>query len=470
MNYEELGLKCGLEIHQQLDTRKLFCKCKSIVHDENPDIFFTRKLRPVAGETGEIDQAAAHEMEKGKIMKYEACSTSSCLVEMDEEPPGQINEEAVEISLQIAKMLHMRIVDEIQVMRKTVIDGSNVGGFQRTALIAMDGFLETSKGKVAVPTLCLEEEAAKKIKEDEKAITYRLDRLGVPLVEIATDASMNDPEHAKETASLIGMILRSTKRVKRGIGTIRQDVNVSIKGSARVEIKGFQDLRNMPLVIDTEIRRLQKLEKHEPEVRKVNPDNTTSFLRPMPGAARMYPETDVLPFKVNLEKITVPKLLTEQVKELEKKWKINDDAAKELLDLDLVDQAESFIAKNKNLEPKYIVEVMLALPKEIKKRYKLDAEKLTEKEFSEVLLLINKEEVVREAAIELLASFLQGKSISEEAKKYAPINDKILLEEIKKIVQKNPGKPIGALMGIAMKELRGKVDGKKVNEFLNKLI
>ena len=113
---------------------------------------------------------------------------------------------------------------------------------------------------------------------------------------------------------------------------------------------------------------------------------------------------------------------------------------------------------------------MLALPKEIKKRYKLDAEKLTEKEFSEVLLLINKEEVVREAAIELLASFLQGKSISEEAKKYAPINDKILLEEIKKIVQKNPGKPIGALMGIAMKELRGKVDGKKVNEFLNKLI
>ncbi|GAF96681.1 unnamed protein product, partial [marine sediment metagenome] len=150
------------------------------------------------------------------------CSTSTCLVELDEEPPRPINQEAIGIALEISLLLKAKIIDEIQVMRKIVIDGSNVSGFQRTALIATDGYIETSLGEVRIPVICLEEEAAKKIKETKDSATYRLDRLGIPLIEIATEPDIKNPEHAKETASLLGMILRSTGKVKRGLGTIRQ--------------------------------------------------------------------------------------------------------------------------------------------------------------------------------------------------------------------------------------------------------
>jgi len=315
INYQKLGFKCGLEIHQQLEGKKLFCSCPTLNSDKEPDVKFERGLRAVAGETGQIDIAAKYEMEKGKKFIYEADSSDTCLVEMDEEPPHELNKQALETTLKVALLLNAKIVDEIQVMRKTVVDGSNVSGFQRTALVAQDGYINTSLGKVKIPIICLEEEAAQKLEESNGYVKYRLDRLGIPLIEIATDASIKNNEHAKEVAAHIGMVLRSVG-VKRGLGTIRQDVNVSIQKGARTEIKGFQDLRSIPKVIDFEINRqldainarkstgrnnkisgtnfVGKGKKLSEEVRKVEKDFTTSFLRPMPGAARLYPETDVI--------------------------------------------------------------------------------------------------------------------------------------------------------------------------------
>lgn len=215
MNYQKLGFKCGLEIHQQLEGLKLFCNCSTLnLRDSLPDIVFERRLRAVAGETGEIDLAAKHEMAKLKKYIYEGDSKDCCLVEMDEEPPHPINPDSVDTALQVALMLKAKIVDEIQIMRKTVVDGSNTTGFQRTALIAYNGVIETSKGHVRIPTICLEEEACQKIEEKEGHTKYRLDRLGIPLLEIATDIDIIDGEHAKETAEKLGMILRSTGKVK----------------------------------------------------------------------------------------------------------------------------------------------------------------------------------------------------------------------------------------------------------------
>src|SRR3990167_9064056 len=331
LDYQKLGFKCGLEIHQQLEGKKLFCECPTINSNSEPNVKFERRLRAVAGETGEIDIAAKHEMQKGKKFIYEADSNDTCLVEYDEEPPHELNKQALETTLKIALLLNAKIVDEMQIMRKTVVDGSNVSGFQRTALVAMDGFIETSLGKVNIPTICLEEEAAQKIEESDDFIVYRLDRLGIPLIEIATDSSIKNPEHAKEVAGHIGMVLRSIEGVKRGLGTIRQDVNISIKDGARTEIKGFQDLRSIPKVIEYEINRqlnaINQNKKLNEEVRKAEPDFTTSFLRPMPGADRLYPETDVVHVKVeknyveNLKK-QLPKLLAHKEDELEKKYKI----------------------------------------------------------------------------------------------------------------------------------------------------
>ncbi|MBS3163021.1 Glu-tRNA(Gln) amidotransferase GatDE subunit E, partial [Candidatus Woesearchaeota archaeon] len=181
MDYKGLGFKSGIEIHQQLETHKLFCNCPSLVNDDSKvDIFFERKLRAAAGETGKVDQAAKFEMSKSKTIKYEGCSTSSCLVEMDEEPPHEVNQDALKIVLEVALLLKAKVLDEIHFMRKTVVDGSNVSGFQRTALIAVDGYVETSKGKIKVDTICLEEEAAKKLEEGTDFVRFRLDRLGVP--------------------------------------------------------------------------------------------------------------------------------------------------------------------------------------------------------------------------------------------------------------------------------------------------
>ena len=256
LNYEKLGFMCGLEIHRQLETRKLFCKCPSIVHDEGePDFVVKRRLKASAGESGEIDTAALFEEKKGKEYIYEGKKTSSCLIELDEEPPIGPDHEALMAALEISLLLNAKPVDEVTFMRKIVIDGSNVSGFQRTALIATNGHIDTSLGKVPIPTICLEEEAAQKVEGEKDFVRYRIDRLGVALIEIATDASIKNPEHAKETAELIGKTIKSTGKVKSGIGTIRQDVNVSIRDRSRVEVKGFQELKSIPLVDETEVKR-----------------------------------------------------------------------------------------------------------------------------------------------------------------------------------------------------------------------
>jgi glutamyl-tRNA(Gln) amidotransferase subunit E len=254
-DYEKIGLKMGLEIHQQLNTdEKLFCPCDCNLTDKKPEFKVLRNLRPTQSELGKIDRAAFEEARRKLNFIYEAYTHETCLVEADEEPPHPLNLEALQISLILASLLNMHVVDEFHVMRKQVIDGSNTGGFQRTGLVATEGYLETEYGTVIIENLCLEEDAARRIGHEKGMVTFRLDRLGIPLVEITTDPSMKHPEQVKDVAYQIGQILRSTK-VKRGLGTIRQDLNISISEGARVEIKGVQDLDLMPTMVNNEITR-----------------------------------------------------------------------------------------------------------------------------------------------------------------------------------------------------------------------
>jgi len=273
----DLGFKAGIEIHQRLDTHKLFCQCKSRISEDKPIIEIKRKLRPVAGEMGEVDRAALFEALRKRKFNYLGYQEESCLVEADEEPPHDVNEEALKISIQIAKMLNCEIPDEIHFMRKTVIDGSNTAGFQRTAIVGLNGFLETSLGKVGVTNVCLEEEAAQIIEKRDDGVVYGLDRLGIPLVEIGTAPDIKNPKHAREVAEKIGMMLRETGKVQRGIGTIRQDINVSISGGARIEIKGFQELKSIEKVIEGEVERQKKLLKIRDELKKRNDFVTEIF-------------------------------------------------------------------------------------------------------------------------------------------------------------------------------------------------
>jgi len=258
IDYAKVGLKVGLEIHQQLNVHsKLFCSCPPELFKEEPEITFLRRLRPTQSELGQIDPAAYFEFQKGVKIVYEANKATSCLVEMDEEPPHPINLDSVGVVLTAALMMNMQPVDEVHVMRKTVIDGSNTTGFQRTCIIALDGWIKVGEKTIPMQAASLEEDAARKTTtlDEGKTTCYRIDRLGIPLIEVATAPVIYSPVEAQEVAFAIGSILRDTGKVMRGLGTIRQDLNVSLPNGALIEIKGVQELELISIVVEYEVQR-----------------------------------------------------------------------------------------------------------------------------------------------------------------------------------------------------------------------
>lgn len=250
-----LDLKVGFEIHQQLATSgKLFCNCSS-KEAEHYEKIFMRRLRPTQSELGAYDPAAMFEFSKMRASEYHAATGSSCLVEADEEPPHGVSREALETALVFSLALKSKIMDEIHVMRKIVIDGSNTSGFQRTMLVATGGELDVAGEKVGIQSICLEEDASKLLGEGNGARKYGLDRLGVPLVEIALEPVTGKPEEIMQVALTLGRLLRASKRVARGLGSIRQDVNISVMGGAVVEVKGVQQLDQLIKVTEHEMVR-----------------------------------------------------------------------------------------------------------------------------------------------------------------------------------------------------------------------
>ena len=274
---EGLGFMCGLEIHQQLATGKLHSRMPSELYDFGLDEIPNnwprshRKLRAAQGEGGRIDVTARFESERNRSFVY-VQSPNSGLIELDEAPPLNHDNNAVDAVLTMAAMMNAKPVSSMQAMRKTVVDGSNTSGFQRTTLVATNGVIDTNLGTVGIDVICLEEDSARKLEtestSDGEIVFYTLDRLGVPLVEIATAPDIQTPEHAKEVALMLGTLLRDTRRVRRGLGSIRQDLNVSIACGVRVEIKGCQDLEWVPQIIKIEMARQLHMYRLANELRK----------------------------------------------------------------------------------------------------------------------------------------------------------------------------------------------------------
>ena len=609
LDYDEIGLRCGIEIHQQLDTDKLFCSCPSILRDDEPDIVVRRRMRVVAGEIGEIDPAALHEFLRKRELIYEAYSDTNCLVELDEEPPHKINMDALETAMKVALMLNARIVDQLQIMRKTVIDGSNTSGFQRTALIAMDGFIEIGNSRIGIPTICIEEDSARRIREEGNGIVYRVDRLGIPLIEIATSSEIKNPEQAREVAEKIGTILRTVGRVKRGIGTIRQDLNISISKGERIEVKGVQDLRLIPKVIKFEVNRQIMLiaireelrrrgikksdikeefidigdvfkntksklvsnslkrglmamslilrgfggllrdrlgpeiaqyvraksnakgiihsdelpgygisdgEKKEimrklnlssmdafvivfgdretcedalkivvercrmaidgvpKETRRAKEDGTTEYMRPLPGSARMYPETDEMPITITKEMIDrlkreLPMLPDEKLRILEEMG-ISKELGNQLIRSKFINTFEEFVNEFRNIKPTLIATTLLLTPKEIRKRFNVNTENLKKNHYREVLRFVNDKIISKEVIPDILAELARNpegdvKSIIEDRNLTLMSRDEVE-KVIDRIMEETRDMEFGVLMGRAMAELRGRSDVEIVKEII----
>lgn len=605
MDYKKVGLVAGIEIHQQLDTaEKLFCHCPTTLRETTEHTGeFSRFLRATVSEMGEIDRAAKEEMKRDRRFQYYTYDTT-CLVENDEEPPAPINDEALSVCLTIGKMFGMTPVPQVHTMRKLVIDGSNTSGFQRTALVALNGTLPNGG---EIETICLEEEAAQRVKDE----VFSLDRLGIPLVEITTSPCMHTPEEVQKMAEYIGMVLRSTGKVKRGIGTIRQDVNISIAQGARVEIKGVQELDLIAEVVRREVQRQQSLlairdelkgrgasvdtanaqeitvlfrdtkstvlkrakkihaivlkgfaglvgreiqperrlgsemsdyakkcgvggifhtdelpaygvtteevaalkthmkageadcviivaganekqaacaigqvvtraaialsDKPVPEeTRKMLETGSTAYMRPLPGAARMYPETDVLPVIIDdarWKAITIPELLTARADRYAKEYQIDLPYALQLAGSEKLPLFEHAIREG--IKPKLAAFTILSTATELR-RDGVDVRKISDEAFLATWHAVEKGQAAKEAIPELFRSIAAGNSFEESLKKLAPrvsreelevIVRKILADRSDFIAQKGRA-ALGPLMGVVMAEVRGSVDGKLVSEVL----
>lgn len=470
---EEVEIKAGLEIHQQLDTHKLFCFCPSLLRQDSPDYLVERKLHVVAGESGKIDVAAKHEASKEKSFIYECYNDNVCLVDLDEEPPEKINEEALKIVLQISLLLNCEIIQDTQIMRKTVIDGSNVSGFQRTVFIAKNGYVDTKFGRVRIKSIMLEEDAARIIKEENDKKIYRLDRLGIPLVEIATEADIKDPIQAKEVALYIGDVLRACK-VKRGLGTIRQDVNLSVKYKGkqgeRIEIKGVQEPDLIEKTILIEVERQKKLikeNKSKPEVRKALENGETEFLRPLPGASRMYPETD-LPLLhisrdlINEIKNNLPKLKSELRSDLEKRG-LNPELIKEILKENKLNDFQELLIVYNN--PDLVAKMLTIWKKEIEN--KIGKTNFTLDILETILQALQSKKIKENEIKEIMEEIAKGKNVMDAVKREKIEN---LEEEILKIIKEKPSLSTNAYMGLVMQKFKGKINGKEAMEIIKKLV
>ncbi len=460
MEYDEVGLKCGLEIHQQLEGSKLFCNSPCTITKRDPDFTVSRRLRASKGETGSADQAAEYEMEKGKEFVYQGYDDITGLVELDEAPPRPINDDALTTVLEFCKLVHADIVDQIHVMRKIVVDGSNPSGFQRTALVGRNGYIVVDGERISIESICLEEEACQIIERSDERDVYNLSRQGIPLIEVATGPDISSPEQCKAVAARLGMMLRSTGRVKRGIGSIRQDVNLSIDDGARVEIKGFQELDSIPDVIEYEVERQLEQDRVEPHVRRAEDDNTTSYLRPMPGAARMYPETD-LPKLVPDTDVEAPTLLTERAENYQEEYDLPEGFGKQLVEADVAFDA---ITDRFDLDRTFLAEFFTSIPKDIKSREGVEVDP---SEHLGVLERVEAGDVPQSAVQQILTRLGRGESV--DYSEYERVSDAELRSFIEAVLEDEPDAPMGAVMGQVMREFDGQVEGSRAKELVQEL-
>jgi glutamyl-tRNA(Gln) amidotransferase subunit E len=273
-DYAEMGLMSGLEVHQQLQTsRKLFCRCPAGRYSNAYDAEILRHMRPTLSELGEYDGTALMEFKTRKEILYRLNKESVCTYEMDDAPPFEMDPEALEIAMGISLLLELQPVGEVHVIRKQYLDGSIPTGFQRTAILGVQGGIPVKGREVSVLQLSIEEDSCREISDKGHWRTFKTDRLGMPLIEVVTGPDMRTPAEVEETAQVIRWLTRSTGRVRRGIGAARQDVNVSVRGGTRIEIKGVARIPAIGRLVHNEGLRQRSLLEIRDELlfRKLEP-------------------------------------------------------------------------------------------------------------------------------------------------------------------------------------------------------
>lgn len=274
--YAQLGFMCGVEIHQQLLTdMKMFCHCPAGLYSDEYDAEVLRHMRPTLSELGEYDGTALMEFKTKKQILYRLNKESVCTYEMDDTPPFLVNQQGLDIAIEICLLLNLNLVDEMHIARKQYLDGSIPTGFQRTAIVGVEGFILFKDKKIRLIQLSIEEDSCREVEDRGHNIIFKTDRLGMPLIEAVTYPDMKTPWEAAEVVETLGRILRVTEKVRRGLGSVRQDVNVSIRGGTRIEIKGVPKFGFIPALTHIEALRQKALLDIRQEIkrRSIDADN-----------------------------------------------------------------------------------------------------------------------------------------------------------------------------------------------------
>ena len=255
-DYAKIGFKSGLEIHQQLLTsKKLFCRCPAGKYSNKYDAEILRHMRPTLSELGEYDGTALMEFKTKKEIIYRINRETVCTYEMDDTPPFLMNEEALDIALEIGMLYGSTIVDELHIARKQYLDGSIPTGFQRSAIYAVDGEIPFKNRSIKIIQLSIEEDSCREVTDVGHQRVYLTDRLGMPLIETVTAPDMYTPQEVAEAAEIFSRLVRCTGKVRRGAGSAREDVNVSVTGGTRIEIKGVPTISKIPMLTYNEAMR-----------------------------------------------------------------------------------------------------------------------------------------------------------------------------------------------------------------------
>ncbi len=262
ITYKNMGFMSGLEVHQQLKTeKKLFCRCPAGLYqrDDDYDAEIVRHMRPTLSELGEYDGTALMEFKTKKNIFYRIKYESACTYDIDDTPPFPINKKALNIAMEITLLLKLSIVGELHITRKQYLDGSIPTGFQRTAIVGIDGEIQLTNKKVRIAQLSIEEDSCREVEDIGHNRIFTTDRLGMPLIETVTYPDLKTPDEVEEAAQYIRYLTRSTNKVRTGIGAAREDVNVSIRGGRRVEIKGVAKIKWIPELTHNEAYRQKAL-------------------------------------------------------------------------------------------------------------------------------------------------------------------------------------------------------------------
>ncbi len=445
--------------------------------DKLPITTVIRKFHPVASEMGLVDVAAQFEYLRDRNFHYQLFNNETCLVELDEEPPHELNKEALEIALQISLLLSCELPNELHICRKTVIDGSNTSGFQRTVIVGINGHISYKGKMILITQVTLEEDAAAIVSEENGKVVYRLNRLGVPLVEIDTGILEGfSPLELQDIAYQIGILARSTNKTKHGIGSIRQDVNVSIRNGPRTEVKGVQELGLLSKVVEFEVQRQLK-EKAKEETRAANLDGTTRFLRPLPGANRMYPETDIPPVILTKEYIdnlkkNLPEPWTNKLDRFKTKLKLPDGLAREILGSEYLGLFEKIVS-SKKVEPTIVANTFTSVIKDLERREKVELSRISEHRLVEIFDCLQDKKITKEAIPEIikyLAAYPQN-GVADALKELdlAPLTANDVREVAKEIVSQ-PNITFDKAYGIVMSKVRGKIDAQEAMKIVKSMM